>query len=85
MKRPVDGAISVCRRTIGRRGRPCTLLLDRGLQRDGGINYGWHGRSEVLLTLFQQPGMSDAQYAADAALVQADLARLKHALEPQHA
>lgn len=37
--------------------------------------------SEVLLTLFQQPGMSDAQYAADAALVQADLARLKHALE----
>lgn len=39
--------------------------------------------SEVLLTLFQQPGMSDAQYAADAALVQADLARLKHALEHQ--
>ena len=37
--------------------------------------------SEVLLTLFQQPGMSDAQYAADATLVQADLARLKHALE----
>jgi hypothetical protein len=37
--------------------------------------------SEVMLTLFQQPGMSDAQYAADAALVQADLARLKHALE----
>src|SRR5437762_7537822 len=21
--------------------RACTLLLDRGLQRDGGINYGW--------------------------------------------
>jgi hypothetical protein len=37
--------------------------------------------SEVLLTLFQQPGMSEAQYAADAALVQADLARLKQALE----
>ena len=37
--------------------------------------------SEVLLTLFQQPTMSDAQYAADAALVQADLTRLKHALE----
>ena len=37
--------------------------------------------SEVMLTLFQQPGMSDAQYAADAALVQADLARLKQAME----
>ena len=37
--------------------------------------------SEVMITLFQQPGMSDAQYAADAALVQADLGRLKHALE----
>lgn len=40
--------------------------------------------SEVMLTLFQQPGMSDGQYAADAALVQADLARLKHALERQY-
>jgi carbon monoxide dehydrogenase subunit G len=37
--------------------------------------------SEVTITLFQQLGMSDAQYAADAALVQADLARLKRALE----
>jgi carbon monoxide dehydrogenase subunit G len=37
--------------------------------------------SEVMLTLFQQPGMSDAQHAADAELVQADLARLKQALE----
>src|SRR5438477_7782558 len=24
----------------------CSLLLDGGLQRDGGINYGWRGRSE---------------------------------------
>jgi carbon monoxide dehydrogenase subunit G len=39
--------------------------------------------SEVMITLFQQPGMSDAQYAADAALVQADLARLKHVMEHQ--
>ena len=39
--------------------------------------------SEVMLTVFQQPGMSDAQYAADTALVQADLVRLKHALEHQ--
>lgn len=37
--------------------------------------------SEVMIMLFQQPGMSDTQYAADAALVQADLDRLKHALE----
>ena len=37
--------------------------------------------SEVVIMIFQQPGMSDAQYAADAALVQADLERLKNALE----
>jgi carbon monoxide dehydrogenase subunit G len=37
--------------------------------------------SEVMLTVFQQPGMSDAQYEADTALVQADLERLKNALE----
>ena len=32
----------------------CTLLLDRGLQRDGGINYGtwakWTGQSETCVT-----------------------------------
>ena len=28
----------------------CTLLLDRGLQRDGGINYGWWGVSETCIT-----------------------------------
>ncbi|MEO7713750.1 MAG: hypothetical protein ABIV10_12615 [Gemmatimonadaceae bacterium] len=37
--------------------------------------------SEVMLTLFQQVGMTDDQYAADAVLVQADLARLKRLLE----
>jgi carbon monoxide dehydrogenase subunit G len=37
--------------------------------------------SEVLLTLFQQPGMTDEQYTADGALVEADLARLKHVIE----
>ena len=31
-------------------GRACTLLLDEGLQRDGGINYGWRGRSETCIT-----------------------------------
>src|SRR5438034_4318097 len=34
--------------------KACTLLLDRGLQRDGGINYGiwaqWTGRSETCVT-----------------------------------
>jgi len=30
--------------------RACRLLLDRGLQRDGGINYGWRGRSETCIT-----------------------------------
>ena len=37
--------------------------------------------SEVLLTLFRQPGMSDEQYATDAATVRADLQRLKRVLE----
>ena len=30
--------------------RACRLLLDEGLQRDGGINYGWRGRSETCIT-----------------------------------
>src|SRR5207245_10436894 len=30
--------------------KACTLLLDGGLQRDGGINYGWRGRSETCIT-----------------------------------
>jgi hypothetical protein len=28
----------------------CKLLLDEGLQRDGGIKYGWRGRSETCIT-----------------------------------
>jgi hypothetical protein len=28
----------------------CRLLLDRGIQRDGGINYGWRGASETCIT-----------------------------------
>ena len=39
------------------------------------------GGSEVTLTLFRQPAMTDEQYAADGAMVEADLARLKHAIE----
>src|SRR5438034_1132668 len=30
--------------------RACALLLDRGFQRDGGINYWWRGRSETCIT-----------------------------------
>jgi len=37
--------------------------------------------SEVLLTLFQQLGMSDARFVADADLVRADLTRLKERCE----
>jgi hypothetical protein len=30
--------------------KACALLLDAGLQRDGGINYDWRGRSETCIT-----------------------------------
>lgn len=30
--------------------KACALLLDGGIQRDGGINYGWRGRSETCIT-----------------------------------
>ncbi len=30
--------------------KACTLLLDRGIQKDGGINYGWFGVSETCIT-----------------------------------
>jgi hypothetical protein len=30
--------------------KACELLINRGLQRDGGINYGWRGRSETCIT-----------------------------------
>lgn len=37
--------------------------------------------SEVMLTLFRQPGMSDEQFAADEAWVRRDLAALKELAE----
>ncbi|WP_018240025.1 polyketide cyclase [Ensifer sp. BR816] len=37
--------------------------------------------AEVMFTLLRQPGMSDAQFAADAATVEEDLAALKGFLE----
>lgn len=30
--------------------KACKILLDEGMQRDGGINYGWRGRSETCVT-----------------------------------
>lgn len=41
-----------------------------------------HGTgSEVVFTLFRQPGMSDEQFAQDAAMVEQDLAALRAVLE----
>ncbi len=37
--------------------------------------------SEVVLTLFRQPGMTDAQLSADADTVAADLRELRRLLE----
>lgn len=37
--------------------------------------------SEVVFTLFRQPGMTDEQFAADAAWVAKDLAALKAVFE----
>jgi uncharacterized protein YndB with AHSA1/START domain len=39
------------------------------------------GGSEVLFTAYRQPGMSDADFAADIAAVEKDLATLKTVLE----
>jgi hypothetical protein len=30
--------------------KACRILLTKGLQRDGGINYGWRGQSETCIT-----------------------------------
>ena len=37
--------------------------------------------SEVIFTLFKQPGMTDENYANDAGMVEADLKSLKNTLE----
>jgi hypothetical protein len=41
--------------------------------------------SLVMLTLFRQPGMDDARFAADAAAVEKDLAVLKRLMENENA
>jgi hypothetical protein len=45
--------------------KACTLLLDEGLQRDGGINYGWRGRSETCITGMVLSILSHFQYDDD--------------------
>jgi hypothetical protein len=39
------------------------------------------GGSEVIFTLFRQPTMTDADFARDKGMVEADLAKLKQVLE----
>jgi hypothetical protein len=39
--------------------------------------------SEVVFTLRRRPGMTDEEFARDADLVAADLARLRQLLEPR--
>ncbi|MFN2400412.1 MAG: hypothetical protein ABR543_17495 [Gemmatimonadaceae bacterium] len=45
--------------------KACALLLDRGLQRDGGINYGWRGRSETCITGMVLSILSYFEYGDD--------------------
>jgi len=45
--------------------KACAPLLDRGLQRDGGINYGWRGRSETCITGMVLSILSYFQYDDD--------------------
>jgi hypothetical protein len=45
--------------------KACTLLLDRGLQRDGGVNYGWRGRSETCITGMVLSILSHFEYDDD--------------------
>jgi hypothetical protein len=51
----------------GRRSarRACRILLDEGLQLDGGISYGWHGRSETCITGMVLSILAHFQYGDD--------------------
>ena len=49
----------------GQARKACALLLDRGLQRDGGINYGWRGRSETCITGIVLSILSYFEYGDD--------------------
>src|SRR5687767_12961522 len=52
--------------------KACTLLLDRGLQRDGGINYGWRGQSETCITGMVLSILSYFEYDDDRLEILAD-------------
>ena len=56
----------------GQARKACALLLDRGLQRDGGINYGWRGRSETCITGIVLSILSYFEYGDDRLDVIAD-------------
>jgi hypothetical protein len=59
-----------------------TVTLGSGAKIHMPIRVIPNGRgSELAITLFQQPGMSDAQFQEDASLVQKDLRRVKELLE----
>jgi hypothetical protein len=58
--------------------KACTLLLDHGLQRDGGINYGWWGVSETCVTGMVLSILSAFEYDDDRLDIVAD-----HLLEQQ--
>jgi hypothetical protein len=58
--------------------KACTLLLDQGLQRDGGINYGWWGVSETCVTGMVLSILSAFEYDDDRLDTVAD-----HLLEQQ--
>jgi hypothetical protein len=45
--------------------KACPLLLAGGLQRDGGINYGWRGRSETCITGMVLSILSHFEYDDD--------------------
>ncbi len=45
--------------------RACKLLLDGGLQKDGGVNYGWGGRSETCITGMVLSILSHFEYDDD--------------------
>lgn len=67
-------------------------VLDHTVRLDSGLTFYNPMRvianaegSEVLFTLFQHAGMTDAQFAADAVLVESDLASLRRLVEQRQA
>ena len=60
--------------------RACEALLDHGLQKDGGVNYGWRGRSETCITGMVLSIVSYFQYPDDRLDIVAD-----HLLDQQMA